>query len=80
MVAELISAVVTWAGIGWLLDRWLDTAPWLLLIGIVIGSAAGCYLVILRGNRMFREATASRLTARSAGDGDTTEGTARGMD
>jgi len=28
---------------GWLLDRWLGTAPWLLVTGIVLGSAAGLY-------------------------------------
>jgi F0F1-type ATP synthase assembly protein I len=78
MVAELISAIVTWAGIGWLLDRWLDTTPWLLLIGIVIGGAAGFYLVLLRSNRMM--ASASKTAGRSPGDGNTTEGAARGMD
>ena len=29
--------------IGWLLDRWLGTGPWLLVAGIVLGAAAGFY-------------------------------------
>jgi len=28
---------------GWLIDRWLGTAPWLLVGGIVLGAAAGFY-------------------------------------
>ena len=29
--------------IGWLGDRWLSTEPWLLVVGIVAGSANGFY-------------------------------------
>ena len=25
-------------GLGWLLDRWLATAPWLLIAGVVLGA------------------------------------------
>lgn len=28
-------------GIGWLLDVWLDTRPWMMIIFIVLGGAAG---------------------------------------
>jgi F0F1-type ATP synthase assembly protein I len=52
MGVELLTATLTWAGIGWLVDRWLDTAPWFLAIGAVLGNAAGIYLVWLRGKRM----------------------------
>jgi ATP synthase protein I len=39
----LFASVVTLSGIGWLLDRWLGTTPWLLVTGIVLGAAAGFY-------------------------------------
>ncbi len=39
----LFSSVVTLCGVGWLLDRWLGTKPWLLVAGIVLGSIAGFY-------------------------------------
>ncbi len=52
MGAELITATLTWAGIGWLVDRWLGTDPWFLVIGALVGNAAGIYLVWLRGKRM----------------------------
>jgi len=52
MGVELISATLTWAGIGWLVDRWLGTAPWFLAVGALVGNAAGIYLVWLRGRRL----------------------------
>jgi ATP synthase protein I len=39
----LFASVITTCGIGWLLDRWLGTKPWLMVIGIVLGAAAGFY-------------------------------------
>lgn len=48
MTAELISAVVVWTGIGWLIDRWLDTDPWITVCGAVLGFALGMWLVFLR--------------------------------
>jgi ATP synthase protein I len=39
----LFASVVTGGGLGWLGDRWLGTAPWLLLAGFILGAAAGFY-------------------------------------
>ena len=39
----LVAAVVSFCGLGWLLDKWFGTEPWLLVAGIVVGSAAGLY-------------------------------------
>jgi ATP synthase protein I len=38
---ELVSAVAIGVAIGWLLDSWLDTRPWLMLVFIFLGGAAG---------------------------------------
>ncbi len=38
---ELVSALAVSGGIGWYLDRWLETKPWLMLAMLVLGSAAG---------------------------------------
>ena len=43
---SLFASVVSGLIIGWLLDRWLKTSPWLLVAGIVLGTAAGFYELI----------------------------------
>jgi ATP synthase protein I len=42
----LFSSVLVLSGVGWLLDRWLGTKPWLLVVGTVLGAAAGFYQFI----------------------------------
>jgi Uncharacterized protein conserved in bacteria len=39
----LFAAVATFCGVGWLMDKWLGTQPWLLIGGIVLGSIGGLY-------------------------------------
>jgi ATP synthase protein I len=38
---ELVGALIVGVGIGILLDRWLGTTPWLMLVFVVLGAAAG---------------------------------------
>lgn len=38
---ELVSAIMVGTAIGWALDYWLDTQPWLMLVFLVLGGAAG---------------------------------------
>jgi ATP synthase protein I len=73
MGVELITATLTWAGIGWLIDRWLGTEPWFLAIGALLGNAAGIYLIWLRGRRM--DAAEAAEAARDDA-GDTSRGVA----
>ena len=40
---SLFAMVATCLFLGWALDRWLGTAPWLLVTGLVLGSALGLY-------------------------------------
>ncbi|CAN5677523.1 hypothetical protein BH24ACT15_BH24ACT15_21080 [soil metagenome] len=48
MVSELVGATLTWGGIGWLADRWLNLAPVLMSVGFVLGFATGFYLLWAR--------------------------------
>lgn len=48
MTAELLTATAVWMGIGWLLDRWLGTDPWMMLGGALLGFALGTYVIFLR--------------------------------
>jgi F0F1-type ATP synthase assembly protein I len=47
IIGLLLSGVIAWGGIGWLVDRWLDTNLF-LPIGILVGAAGAFYLVIRR--------------------------------
>jgi ATP synthase protein I len=40
---SLFASVLVFLGLGWLLDRWLGTGPWLLVLGILLGSGLGLY-------------------------------------
>lgn len=39
--AELVAGVMVGVGIGWALDSWLKTAPWLMVLFLLLGGAAG---------------------------------------
>jgi ATP synthase protein I len=47
-VGYLISGILVWGGIGWLIDRWLHLKGIPIAIGAMIGGAAGIYLVVRR--------------------------------
>ena len=38
---ELVAGLIVGAGIGWILDRWLNTSPLLLVVMFFVGAAAG---------------------------------------
>ncbi len=38
---ELVSGLAVGVGIGWLLDEWLDTRPWLMVVFFFLGAGAG---------------------------------------
>ena len=45
-VLSFVLSTVTMLGLGWLLDRWLGTGPWLVVAGIVTGAGVGFYQFI----------------------------------
>jgi F0F1-type ATP synthase assembly protein I len=47
VLSYLIAGVLVYGGLGWLGDHYLGTA-FLLPVGIVLGAAGGCYVVIRR--------------------------------
>ena len=52
---ELVAAVAVGTIIGFILDSWFDTKPWLLIIFFFLGAAAGILNVIRAANRMQKE-------------------------
>ena len=52
---ELVAAVAVGTIIGFILDSWFDTKPWLIIIFFFLGAVAGLLNVIRAANRMQRE-------------------------
>ena len=52
MSTELVSAVVVGTIIGFILDNWFGTKPWLILIFFFVGVIAGITNVIKSAKRM----------------------------
>ena len=49
---ELVAAVAVGTIIGFILDSWFDTKPWLIITFFFLGTAAGISNVIRTANRM----------------------------
>ena len=52
---ELVAAVLVGTIIGFILDTWFDTKPWLIIIFFFLGSAAGMLNVIKTAKRIQEE-------------------------
>lgn len=71
---EIAVAAMVGAGLGWALDRWLGTRPWLFLLLLLLGVAAGFRNLI---RAVEAEAAAVRARAAAAADGGGDEADAR---
>ena len=69
-VAELLVGVGVGGFIGWVLDRQLGTAPWLLVLFVTLGFAAGLMNVIRAAQQAQAKVEASQLAAPSVADDD----------
>lgn len=74
LAVELVSAIFVVGGFGWLMDRWLGTAPWGLVIGFLVGNACGLYLIALHSRpeeevERLRQEAAARRTEKRRGKG-----------
>ena len=52
---ELVASVAVGTIIGFILDSWFDTKPWLIIIFFFLGAAAGMLNGIRTANRMQKE-------------------------
>jgi ATP synthase protein I len=48
-ITELVVAVAVCMGVGWMLDRYFGTSPWLMLVFMPFGFAAGIWNVMRLG-------------------------------
>jgi len=68
VAVELVSALAVGLGIGWLLDTWLGTRPWLMILFIVLGGAAGVLNVYRMASGYGYAAGYERSEAAESGD------------
>ena len=54
--SEFVAAILVGVGMGWLLDMWLKTTPWLMLVMMMFGFAAGVLNVIRSAAEMNKAA------------------------
>ncbi|MEQ1705712.1 MAG: AtpZ/AtpI family protein [Rickettsiales bacterium] len=47
LIIDLMAGVIMGVGFGYLLDRWLDTLPLFMIIGLFVGMAAGIKNMII---------------------------------
>ncbi|MDH3240491.1 MAG: AtpZ/AtpI family protein [Alphaproteobacteria bacterium] len=70
---ELAGTLAVGVGIGWLLDRWLGTGPWLLVVFFFLGSAAGILNVYRAVKNIGLDPAYRREPDEAAGDEDKDE-------
>lgn len=70
LAAELLVGVGVGGFIGWALDRQLGTGPWLLVLFVILGFAAGVTNVIRAAQKEQRKQQASQLASPSVVEDD----------
>jgi len=70
IVSELVVGVAVGGGLGWLLDGWLKTGPWLMVLFVILGFAAGLMNVIRTARQMQAEAEPLQRSAKAVKDDD----------
>jgi ATP synthase protein I len=68
IAVDLVVGVAFGGFVGWWLDRYLGTAPWLMVLLLILGFAAGMMNVIRTARRMQAQAEASQMAAQSVPD------------
>ena len=66
---EIVAAIGVGTGIGIALDHWLGTAPWLLIVFFIVGTAAAFLNVYRVSMELDRQRQRRRQQEERAGDG-----------
>lgn len=45
-VLSLLFSVLSFIVVGWALDRWLKTSPWMVVSGVIVGAGIGFFQFI----------------------------------
>lgn len=68
IAVDLVVGVAFGGFVGWWLDQYLGTRPWLMVVMLILGFAAGMMNVIRTARRMQAQAEASQRSAPSVRD------------
>jgi ATP synthase protein I len=55
VMTELAAAIFVGGLLGWYLDKWLDTTPWLLMVFLILGMASGTLTAFRTAKRLSEE-------------------------
>ncbi|HLS68698.1 MAG TPA: AtpZ/AtpI family protein [Kiloniellales bacterium] len=64
MATEIVAAIGVGVGVGLVLDGWLGTKPWLMILFLILGCGAAFMNVIRTGQEMERQAKERKEKAR----------------
>lgn len=73
IAVELVVGVGFGAVVGWWLDKTLDTRPWLMIVMVLLGFAAGMMNIIRTAQRLQANAEAAQKAAPAVRDADQDE-------
>lgn len=67
---QMVLTMVFFAGGGYYLDRWLGTAPWLLLVGALIGAVSVLAYLVRLASQLGNPSTPRSTSDRDESSGD----------
>jgi F0F1-type ATP synthase assembly protein I len=47
ITGTMLSGIIVWGGVGWVLDRWLETRIF-TLVGTILGLTVAIYLIVVK--------------------------------
>jgi F0F1-type ATP synthase assembly protein I len=65
ITGTMLSGIIVWGGVGWLLDRWLETRIF-TLVGTIFGLTVAIYLIVVKYGAVDQPPAARRPTRTTA--------------
>jgi F0F1-type ATP synthase assembly protein I len=66
ITGTMLSGIIVWGGVGWLLDRWLETRIF-TLVGTIFGLTVAIYLIVVKYGAVDQPPAVRRPTRTTAG-------------
>ena len=66
ITGTMLSGIIVWGGVGWLLDRWLETR-FFILVGTILGLTVAIYLIVVKYGAVAQPPAGRRPSRTTAG-------------